>query len=97
MKDKTERLIDVNWNSVNNNTYPTSLFIETVTGKNYIIDIMTKATMQNIIIDSFNIHENNNASIYEIIVKIKNTEELNKFITSLEMLDFIKRVSKTKF
>ena len=28
---------------------------------------------------------------------IKNKEELDKFINSLEMLDFIKRVSKYKF
>ena len=96
IQSQNERLIDVKWNGDNEHTYPTSIFVETITGKNYIMDILTKATMQNILIDSFKSYENNSSTIYEIIIKIKNKEELDKFIISLEMLDFIKQVSKYK-
>jgi len=97
VKDKTERIIDVKWNDNNDHTYPTDIYVETLTGKNYIVDILTKSTMSNIIIDSFKTYENNNSIVYELTIKIKNKEELDKFINSLEMLDFVKRVSKYKF
>ena len=97
VKERNERIIDVKWNSNNEHTYPTDIFVETITGKNYVVDILTKATMLNIIIDSFKTYENNNTTTYELTIKIKGKEELDKFITSLEMLDFVKRVSKYKF
>ena len=97
VKERKERIIDVKWNGNNDHTYPTDIFVETITGKNYIVDILTKATMLNIIIDSFKTYENNNTTIYELTIKIKGKEELDKFMTSLEMLDFVKRVSKYKF
>jgi len=97
VKERNERIIDVKWNGNNEHTYPTDIFVETITGKNYVVDILTKATMLNIIIDSFKTYENNNTTTYELTIKIKGKEELDKFITSLEMLDFVKRVSKYKF
>jgi len=96
VKDKTERIIDVKWNSTNNYTYPTNLYIEVLPGKNYMADILSKATMLNIMIDSFKTHDANNRTIYEITIKIKNKDELEKYINSLEMLDFITKVSKHK-
>lgn len=97
IKDKIERMIDVKWNNVTDNTYPTDLFVEVISGKNYLVDILSKATMQNIIIDSFKTYDNNSRIIYELTIKIKNKEELDKFINSLEMLEFVVKVSKYKF
>ena len=94
LKDKTERIIDVFWNDKNDYTYPTEIYIETIEGKNYMVDILGKATMLNIMIDAFKTKKGNNSVIYVVSLKIKNKEELDKFINSLEMLEFVKQVSK---
>ena len=96
IKNKTDRIIDVKWNDKNDYTYPTDLFIETITGKNYMMDIFTKATMLNIIIDSFKTNESTNKTVYELTIKIKNKTELDKYINALEMMDFVTQVSKYK-
>ncbi len=97
IKDKTERIIDVKWNGDSDHTYPTDVFIEVLSGKNYLVDILSKATMHNILIDSFKTYDNSNKTLYELSIKIKNKDELNKFINSLEMLEFVVKVSKYKF
>lgn len=97
IKGKTERIIDVKWNDNNEHTYPTDLYIEAQSGKNYLVDILSKATMQNIYIESFKTTENNNKVLFELTIKIKDKDALDKFINSLEMLEFVIRVSKYKF
>ena len=97
VKGKTERIIDVKWNDNNDHTYPTDIYIEVQSGKNYLVDILSKATMQNIYIESFKTTENNNTILFELTIKIKNKAELDKFINNLEMLDFVIKVSKYKF
>jgi len=96
VKNKTERIIDVMWNNNNDHTYPTDIYIETLPHQNYIMDILGKATMQNILIDSFKTNENTNSTIYHLTIKTKSKEELDKFINSVEMLEFVKKVSKYK-
>ena len=96
IKDKSERIIEVSWNNLDNYSYSTDIFVEVLSGKNYMVDIFTKATMLNVVIDAFKTYENSNNSIYEITIKIKNKQELDKFISSLEALSFVRKVSKHK-
>jgi len=96
IKGISERIIDCLWNDNGTNTYPTDIYIEVFSGKNYLVDILSKATMLNIMIDSFKTNENNNKTVYELTIKTKNKEELDKFINSLEMLEFVIKVSKYK-
>lgn len=89
-----ERLIDVEWNINNENEYLTDLEIEALSGKNQLLDIITKASQRNIYVESINSKELEDKIIYSITVKIKNIEELEPFINELYALPFIKRAER---
>lgn len=93
VKNKTERLVDVSWNDNSSNSYFSTLSIEVEEGKNYLLDILTIASMKNIIIDSAKTINLNNKVKYEIVIKVKNNEELNKLKLELEKQRFVIKVS----
>jgi len=94
--DKTERTIEVSWNNGNDSTYLTDLFIETYNNKNYITDIIAAFTKRNLYIDSFKTKEYANNYTYEITIKVKEKEELDRIILDLEMLSFVYSVKRSK-
>lgn len=94
--DKTERVIDVEWNMENDTTYFTDLFIEAENDKNYISDIMATFTKRDIHIDTFKTQEYPNGYLYEVTIKVKNKEMVDKIIRDLEILPFIIGVRRSK-
>ncbi len=92
--DKQQRMIKVSWNDQNENEYYTDIFIETLNDKNYLTDIINKASVKNIGVTSLYTTENNDSSIYHLTIKVKNITELNDFLNSLYTLTFIKKVGK---
>ena len=94
IKDKTERIIDVSWNAEKEGNYYTTLFISVLLGKNYLLDIIACSTTKNIYIDSIKTKEDINSLNYEITIKVKNKEELDAFISTLEQKEFIKKVRR---
>ena len=91
---KQERLIDVSWSEESDNDYYADIFIETLNDKNYVTDIINKASVKNISVVSLNTSEKEEMCVYNITIKIKNTTELNDFLNSLYTLPFIKKVGK---
>lgn len=91
--DKTERLVDVTWNNTSSNSYFTTLNIEVIEGKNYLLDILTIASMKNIVIDSAKTIDLNNKIRYEIVIKVKNSEDYNKLKLELEKQKFVIKVN----
>ena len=94
--DKDERMIEVKWNLQNDSTYLTDLFIETDNNKNYLSEIIATFTKRNIHIDSFKAKEYTNRYIYEVTIKVKNKEEVERLILDLEMLSFVGKVKRSK-
>lgn len=90
---KTERIVDVSWNESTSNSYFTTLNIEVVEGKNYLLDILTIASMKNVIIDSAKTINLNGKSRYELVIKVKNNEELEKLHLEIEKQRFVIKVS----
>lgn len=93
IKNKVERLVDVRWNDESTNSYFSTLKIEVEEGKNYLLDILTIASMKNIIIDSAKTININNRVRYEIVVKVKSNEELNKLKLELERQKYVIKVN----
>lgn len=93
---KEERMIDVKWNYQNESTYLTDLFIETDNNKNYLSDIIATFTKRNIHIDSFQAREYASNYVYDVTIKVKNKEEVERLILDLEMLSFVSNVSRSK-
>ncbi len=89
---KTTRLIDVLWNEVSEILYYTDISISVIPGKNYLLDLISKATSKNIYIDSIKTKENDQGNLYEMTIRVKNKEELENFISSLTAFSFVKGV-----
>lgn len=93
IQDKKERFIEVSWNTLDS-TYLTNIKITTDIGKNYLLDIISKATTKNVYIDSVKTKSDSANTYYEIIVKVKSKEQLDDFMTSLYSYKFISKVER---
>ena len=91
-----DRLVKVKWNNnTNGKKYFTDLIIYTNTSDN-LLDIITKASTNNIMIDSISTINKSEYKIYSLTILVENVEKLNKLITELNNLSFIKKVERTK-
>lgn len=94
--DKADRTIEVKWNMDHTSTYITDLYIETDNSKNYLSDIIATFTKRNIHINSFKAKEYTNHYFYEVLIQVKEREEVERIILDLEMLPFIIKVKRSK-
>lgn len=92
--EKTERMIDVSWNEEKQGIYFTDLYVYVLPGKNYLLDLISKATSKNIYIEAVKTKTEENKTIYEMTVKVKNKEELEDFMNALYTLKFVCEVKR---
>ena len=90
--DIDDRLINVKWNNTTKK-YPSDILVFTNTYDN-LLDIITKATASNIIIDSITTINKSNHKVYRMTVLVENKDKLDKFINDLLNLSFIKKVER---
>lgn len=91
--DIDNRLVKVKWNDMVRKKYFTDLLIYTNTDDN-LLDIITKASVNNIIIDSVNTINKSEFKIYNITVIVENKEKLEKFINDLYNLSYIDKIQR---
>ncbi len=94
IKDNKERIISVSWNQDIDNYYETSIIIETTTGKNNLLDIISKATTKNVNVYNIKTKVVDLNTIFEMTVKVKNKDELDDFINSLYSLKVVRKVKR---
>ena len=92
--NKESRLIDVSWNVSSDVMYYTDILVEVMDHKNYMMDLLGKATEKSISFDSIQRKENTDGAVYHITVRVRNVEELNRFLTSVEAFQFVRKVSR---
>lgn len=88
-----ERLIPVKWNKALNKKYFTDIIIHTNTSDN-LLDIITKASLNGITIDSISTINKSEYKVYSLTVLVENVEKLNKFIIDLTNLPFTLKVDR---
>ena len=87
------RLIDVDWNSSNSDKlFIARIRVMTDTTNNHILDIVTKASTRGITISSINEINDKYGLSYEIVVKVKNKDDLLLLVDDLRILPFVKEV-----
>lgn len=91
--DLDERLINVKWNENLSKKFPTDIMIYTNTNDN-LLDIITKASANNILIESVNTITKSEFKIYSMTILIENTEKLDKFFKELYKLSFIQKIER---
>lgn len=92
--DIDERLINVKWNSQVTKKYSSDILVYTNTFDN-LLDIITKASSNNIIIDSISTINKSDYKVYNMTVLVENKEKLEKFINDLLNLSFIQKVERS--
>lgn len=92
MKGIDTRLINVCWNMESDNSYISKLKIYTTDLNNNLLDIVTKASLKNVIVSSINEFSKDNNCGYNVIVKVKNKNDLDEFSESVRILSFVKRI-----
>ena len=91
--DLDERLINVKWNDQINKKFPTDLLIYTNTDDN-LLNIITIATSNNILIDSVTTITKSEFKIYSVTIMVENKDILDKFIKDLNNLGFVNKVER---
>ena len=91
--DTDERIINVKWNYVINKKYPTDVIIHTKDDDN-LVDLVTKASSNNVQIQNISAYNSGNDKIYTITVLVASLENLNKFMNDINNLKFVKSVER---
>ena len=84
VKDMDERTIGVHWNIVTEKKYLTTLLIHTQKKEDMLLDIVSKTSNQNILVQSVNTFVHHDDVVYDITIFVKNIEDLDKFIRDVE-------------
>ena len=91
--DLDERLINVKWNDDLTKKFPTDILIYTTPNDN-LLDIITKASSNNIVIDSVTTITKSEFRIYSLTILVENTIVLEKFFRELYNLSFVDKVER---
>lgn len=91
-----DRLVEVAWNINSESLYLTDMTIEAINTKNYFTDILAVFTKRNIQIDTLKTKELDSSYLYDVTLKVKNREDIEKLIIDLENLPFIVKVRRGK-
>ena len=92
IKDINTRLINVKWNLDSDNSYVTKLKVYTENTNNNMLEIITKASLKNVMVTSINEFNKNNLHGYNITIKVKNKDNLEAFKESIRILPYVIRV-----
>lgn len=84
VKDLEERIIDVSWNEKVLKKYPTTILIHASENKNILLDVISKTSNNDILIQSVNTITTNDNYMFEITVQVENKDRLEKFISDLK-------------
>lgn len=88
-----ERIIDVKWNNLNKK-YPTMVLVRSEKKENILVEIVSKASNNNINIQSINTYNNENDVVFDLLVLVENKERLSKFINDVRMISNIIEVER---
>ncbi len=82
ISDVDERLVNVKWNVDGSKKFPTDIIVYTNTVDN-LLDIITKASSNGIIVDGIVTVNKSDTKIYSLTVLVENAEKLNKYMIDL--------------
>ena len=88
-----ERLVNVSWNQ-SENEFLVNLKIETLANKNYLIDLITIVSSNNLNVIKIDSTTNIESNSYYLTIKLKNNEELKHLIIQLENKPYVIKVSR---
>ena len=94
LKGKEGRFIDVSWVAKDDNTFYTKIVVTTDNGENYLLDIIGKATTNNVRVESVKRKSDDMHNYFELLLKVANKDVLENFMNSLLSYKFILKVER---
>lgn len=94
--DLDERLINVKWNDNLNKKYPTDLLIYT-NEDDILLDIITKASSNDVVIDSIFTLNKSSLKVLSVTVLVKNIDVLDKFCKDLYNIGSVLKIERQMF
>lgn len=97
IKDLDSRLIEVSWNEFRGEDakqYVSKMTLETNGLNANVLDIVTKATLRNVIVSSINEINRNGVIFYDLLIKVNNKDDLDLFMDELRTLPFITHIKR---
>ena len=86
MDDINERVISVSWGDVDGKKYSTTLLIKTEKKDNVLLEIVSKASNNNINVESINTYNNEDDILFELTILVENTDVLEKFMSTVKSI-----------
>ena len=90
----SERLIDASWEGEANSRYTAKLKVYIDEVSDILLKIITLSTKSEIIVDSINLINRNNKLFYDITCKVKNINDLHKFIDEIKTISSVSSVER---
>ena len=91
----SSRLINVTWNNKSSNYYYTNIYVKIKNSKNILAELITEIGKRDSMVRSCNTLEKDGNLTYELNIRIKDLEELEKIINSLNKLSDVFSVSNS--
>ena len=86
LREVEDRTIDVHWNEVTEKKYPATLIIRTQKVDNILVDIISKTSNQNILVQAINTITHQDDITYDLTILVKNKDDLDKFIREIDSM-----------
>ncbi len=90
----SERIIDASWDESMDNRYTTKLKVYIDEVSDILLNIITFATKDNIVTESINLINRNEELFYDISCKVRNIDDLHKFIEDIKSISSVSKVER---
>ena len=90
----SERIIDASWEGDVENRYTAKLKVYIDEVSDILLKIITLSTKSEIVVDSINLINRNNKLFYDITCKVKNINDLHKFIDEIKTINSVSSVER---
>ena len=90
----SERTIEVSWNDASDNFYYTNIYVYVKNNNNTLAEIITEIGKKDSLVRACREINKDNSLIYELNIRIKNKDELEKIMNALLKINNVVEVSK---
>lgn len=94
--NNSERVVDVSWNMTASNYYFTNIYVYVAIGFDLLVNIITEVGKMGCIVKSCNTKELDNKTLYEINIRIKDKDELDKVMKNIRKIHNVIEVKEEK-
>lgn len=92
--EETERTIDVHWNEKITKKYPTTILVEAMDQRNTLLDIISKTSNSDMVVEGIKTIPSSDNYMYEITVLVPNLDSLSKFMNDIYAIPNIIKIER---